>query len=424
MQNPDRLTAPAIKTSILPQLNEPEWNTLDNNIPLFLFEDHSNPAVRFDIILNAGSLVQHKKLVAITTNNMLREGSLRLNSHQINNRIEYHGAHLTLNASKDRALISLLCLQKSVRHLLPLLAELFFEPDFAEKPFTIYNKRQKQAFILGGKRSRQLAQRHFNKLVFGNESLYGQIAEEEDFDLIQIEDLKKFHAGYYQNAPLQLIMSGAITKEMPEMVNSLFGQHHIKDISLPEAAIVEKAAVGIHEFKAASSLQSAIMMGRQIMRRDHPDYSSFIVLNTLLGGYFGSRLMSNIREDKGYTYGIYSQMVNYRHSATFAIASEVGAGVTDAAIAEIRNELQKLIDEEVSEDELQLVKNYLNGSYLRGLDGIYNQAEKFHVTLEIDRKMEYFTKSLAEMNNTNPQKLQKLAKQWLQADEMLTVVVK
>lgn len=424
MHYPDRSIAPKIELSSKPRLIEPMLIRLSNHNPLYVFESFDSDAVRFDLILDAGSAFQEKRLTAGSTIAMLREGTLTHSGNHINTRIEYHGAYLELKSSKDIAWLSVVCLKRGLSYLLPLIAELFFQPAFAVNAFSLFNRRQKQQFILNSQKNRQLAIRAYNQLVFGAGTRYGQIAEESDFDRLSTADLHSFHSKYYSQAPFTIILSGPVTSSTYSLIDQLFGQHPTETPIVPDGLFVSQAATGLHTVKSEQSLQSAILMGRQLMPRSHPDFFGFLVLNTILGGYFGSRLMSNIREDKGYTYGIYSQVLPLRHVSSFTITTEVGATVTENSLDEIRAEIQKLIESPVDEQELLKVKNFLNGSYLRALDGIYNQAEKFRAVLDLDAKMDYYRQSLEAIAQTRPEDIQRIATQWLQIDEMVTVVVK
>lgn len=423
MLQADRLRQPAVEAAPLPQLKEPSIIYLSNGIPVYIFEDQSQQAMRFDLITHAGSALQHKILAAGSTIGMLREGTNRHSGSYINARIEYHGAYLDLQSTKDIAWLNIYCLDSSLPKLLPLAAEILFEPSFDPKAFKRYNQRQKQQFILSGRKSKQLAQRMFNKLVYGPDALYGQTATEADFDLIKVEDLHYFHQQHIASKAFSIILSGPVKPSLLHQIEQLFGQHAVAKVDNQQGPYCTAQTTGMHHFPKEDALQSAIMMGRQIMLRSDPDYFGFLVLNTLLGGYFGSRLMSNIREDKGYTYGIHSQVIPYKHATTFVIRTEVGTDVTRQSLDEIQKELQSLMDVPVAAEELQLVKNYLNGSYLRALDGSYNQADKFRSTLDMGGKMQYFSDSLRAINQTDAQTLQRLAQTWLQPEKMLTVVV-
>jgi zinc protease len=419
----ERFKAPELKTAASLILSEPPCLVLPNGIPVYSFNDHSQEALRFDLIINAGSAHQKKKLVANSTVKMLREGSTRYTAGIINSKIDYHGAYLDLQSSKDIAWMSVFCLGKTLPLLMPLIESILKKPSFRHREFRVFNRRQKQEFIVSSRKNKQIAFRIFNEKLFGIDTPYGQTAAIEDFDKLSTNDLAEFHAGYFLPANCTIILSGPVNDKIIQSIENHLGDNWSNADTKADFVQHTQFESGLQQFQKPDSLQTSIMMGRPVMERSHPDYFGFLVLNTILGGYFGSRLMNNIREDKGYTYGIHSQVMPYRKACGFFISTEVGTEVTENTLEEIKKELFQMQNELVDEEEMTLVRNYLNGTYLRALDGVFNQAEKFRTTLDHKLGMEYFANSLKAINNVTAEELRALALKYLNPDEMLTVLV-
>jgi len=175
---------------------------------------------------------------------------------------------------------------------------------------------------------------------------------------------------------------------------------------LGDNSFKRKSKVASHDFPVvSSSVQKQIFpkkmlyirntYGKILFPRNHPDYVGMAILSTILGGYFGSRLMANIREDKGYTYGIGSGLVSMRHSGYLYIASDVGANVREQAVEEIYKEIDRLCNDLVSTEELNLVRNYMTGAFLRNIDGPFAIAERFISTFDYDLDFkEYYLRYL------------------------------
>ncbi|MBS4062199.1 MAG: insulinase family protein [Bacteroidetes bacterium] len=419
----ERFKAPALKTAASFVLSEPPCMVLPNGIPVYTFNDQSQETLRFDLIINAGSALQQKKLVANSTINMLREGSTRYTAGNINAKIDYHGAYIDLQSSKDIAWMSVFCLGKSLPLLMPLIESMLKNPSFRQREFRMYNRRQKQDFIVSSRKNKQIAFRIFNEKLFGIDTPYGQTAAIEDFDKLSTSDLAQFHAKHFLPANCTIIMSGQINDKIIQTIEKHFGDNW-SNAELQTDFIQETHfKSGLHQIQKPDSLQTSIMMGRPVMQRSHPDYFGFLFLNTILGGYFGSRLMNNIREDKGFTYGIHSQVMPYRKACGFLISTEVGTEVTENTLEEIKKELFRMQNELVDAEEMALVRNYLNGTYLRALDGVFNQAEKFRTTLDNKLGMEYFANSLKAINAVTAEEIKALAVKYLSPDDMLTVLV-
>jgi predicted Zn-dependent peptidase len=148
-----------------------------------------------------------------------------------------------------------------------------------------------------------------------------------------------------------------------------------------------------------------------------------LVVSTILGGYFGSRLMANIREDKGYTYGIGSNIISKLHAGHFYISTEVGADVTNQALTEIYKEIALLRDELVADEELELVKNYLTGTFLRSIDGAFSLAQKFTGVYFYNLGYDYYTKYIDTLKNITPENIKDFACKYLQEEDLYELVV-
>jgi len=281
----DRRKAPALKKSVALNLGEPRRLTLDNGMPLFLFDSEIHPAVRINIVFDAGSIWQNKRLVASTTVSMLKEGTASFSAGSIASKTDYYGSFIDLQASKDTAWISLYCLQNHLPKLLPILKSMLTEASFRNRDFKLKNNRQKQAFITNSQKPKQMARRAFNELVFGADTAYGQTANETDFDLLNNQDLLAFYQQHFYPENAYMIVSGAVGDNQIQLINDFLGSYWRKGSGDKEMLPL------LHDFKPGythllreNALQSAIMMGKPLMPRQDADYIPFLVLNTLFGG--------------------------------------------------------------------------------------------------------------------------------------------
>lgn len=422
IKNIQRKIAPKVNNRSTLKLKEPGKYSFSNGLEVFLFEDKSQEAVRFDLMFKTGSACQEKALVAGAANRLLKEGSEKYKAAAVHSKVDYHGAYLDLQTTKDYGFLSLYSLSKSLKALLPLVSDMVKKPVFDKKHFDLYMQRQKQDFLISSEKTKHLANRIFTAKLYGEQTPYGKVAQLSDFDHLNTKDLHHFHQKNCNPATSKMLISGPVGEKILPMLESLFGPcWESKEIA---ADFDQKTSFSPDYFfqSKGGALQSTVMMGRPVMERSHPDYPGFLLLNTILGGYFGSRLMANIREEKGYTYGIHSMVSPMRKATGLTIATEVGTKFTQSTIKEIKKELVKLQQEKVKETELQLVKNYLTGTYLRSLDGVYNQADKYRVTIEHNTGLKYFSQSLEAINAVNSSELLALAQKYLSPEEMLVVV--
>jgi predicted Zn-dependent peptidase len=196
------------------------------------------------------------------------------------------------------------------------------------------------------------------------------------------------------------------------------GTPSLREYTKPEASDKKN-----HFILKAGAMQSAIRMGNLMFGRSHSDFAGMKVLNAILGGYFGSRLMINLREDKGFTYGIGSSVVPLLQGGYFVISGEVGAEVTGQALSEINSELLRLCNEPVSESELSLVRSYLSGEMLRAVDGPFAQAGLYRELIEANLTMTHFEELIDTVQHINAQQLQDLAIKYLSPEKLFTLVV-
>jgi zinc protease len=178
-----------------------------------------------------------------------------------------------------------------------------------------------------------------------------------------------------------------------------------------------------HFLEKEEALQSAIRIGRRTINRSHADFPGLQVLNTILGGYFGSRLMANIREDKGYTYGIGSASVSLKNAGYFFIASEVGAEVCSKAIDEIDKEIEILKTQPVPDDELVLVRNYMLGSLLGSLENAFSHADKFKNIFFYGLGYDYYERYIQTVKDISAERIMELANKYFNAGDFERVIV-
>lgn len=419
----DRIEAPEIRKLNQLKISRPGYYVLSNGLPVYQFTNDSYNAMRLDLIFNAGSAFQKKMLEAGTTNIMLRESNSKWSSQRLSAKLDYHGSYIDLSIDKDNAWLTLFCLRKNFNYLLPLIRSMVTTPRFSPNDFLLVNSKQKNTFAINDQKPRHIARKLFNKKIFGENTPYGQIAELTDFDKLSVDNLKQFYRQYYHFGNCRMIVSGPVNDKHLARLEDTFGDEWGYHDNIKSFDQHTDFTPGIFRSKLINSLQSAIFMGKPLVNREHPDFPKLLVLNTVFGGYFGSRLMSNIREDKGYTYGIYSQIAAFRKAAIMQIITEVGAEATQATLDEIFKEINRLRHEVISTEELTLVKNYLYGQFLRSLDGPYALAERLKTIIDLDEGMDYYERSYRGIQDVDAEELLEMARTYLDPEAMLTVVV-
>lgn len=404
---------------------------MNNGMPLYLIDAGTQDLIRIELIFPAGLWYQPSLLLASTANAMLNEGTSRYTSAEIAEKIDYYGAFLEMESGKDFAYISLYTLNKHLKNTLPILEEIVKNSIFPEREFEIYLQNRKQRFIVNNEKVGFVTSKKFNEILFGNDHSYGHNVTLNDFDRLKCRDVVGFYDRYYKLDACRIIAAGKIPDNLIGLLNKHFGrgkglkviaETSVDSLSPPDS-YREGEGGGEVFIPKKDALQSAIRIGKKLFNKKHPDYMGMQILNTVLGGYFGSRLMANIREDKGYTYGIYSALVSLQNEGCFFISTEAGVDVCNKAIDEIYGELKRLREELIPEEELELVKNYMLGALLRSIDGPFALADKFKGIMEYGLDYGYYKMLIDTIKEVTSVKLNDLANKYLQQEDMHQVVV-
>lgn len=401
----------------------PEPCYLSSGIPVYAFPSSTNDVVMVELFFrHAGSAYQSKPLVAGLTNMLLTEGTHELTATQIAEQQDYCGAVINKNSTRDHAYISLFTLEKHVQSLLPLLKSLVTDAAFEEKQVSWHLEKGKQQLLTSLQQTEFVARRHFFAEVFGQKHPYGSYAEAGDFDSVCSADLKSFFQKHYRQGECQIFLAGNYNESVLQDLDKLFSDTHFsKDesgISLSEIAAFKP---GRRLAAVENAVQASLCVGRCIVPQKQEDIYGLIVLNCLFGGYFGSRLMTNLREEKGYTYGVYSVMGGMEQQRYFMVASNVRAEFAEEAMQEIIVEMQKVRNELVTGKELTLAKNYLIGNYLRSIDGVFERAKLKKEQIAKQYPEDFFEQTVKAIKSVSPEQLQRLAQTYLQPDEMVQI---
>ncbi len=412
-----------IKTEL--PLIRPKAIRLKNGLPVYYLEGGTEEIVKIEIVFFAGSYYQSKPLVAFATANLLRSGTKKKSRSEIEELFDFYSAHIQVEAQKDIISVSMFVLNKHIAPAFELFCEIIQEADFPEKEMHVFLKNQQQLHAINQKKVQHLARTYFNEMVYGESHPYGYRLRTEDFEKVQREDLIAFYRDWFHAGNAFCMVSGRIPENLSEKVAHGLGDMQTKNTEVAKPPVYHMLSSGRRQMQLEipGALQSAIRVGKQILNRTHPAYHRLKITNALLGGYFGSRLMQNIRQDKGYTYGINSSLVSLLRSGYFFIATQVGKEVSKQALDEIYHELKALRTMPASNEELEILKNYLSGNFLRSFDGPFAQAMRYKELLVFGMDWSHHEDFLAELKSITAEEIMETAGLYLREEEMMEVVV-
>lgn len=414
----------AVKVNEL-ELHRANSLRISDGIDLHYFHQQELNVVRIKLSFKAGTKFESKALVASITSDLLLEGCESLSSFQIATSFDDLGAYIDTSCTADVISITLHCLSKHVEETLSLVEKIVSTATFPQEEFDTLLAIKKQKFLVNQKKVSFVAKNEFNNFLFGDDYVYSKKVTIEDFDKIVISDVVDFYQKHIQACGFQVYVAGDVSEKTRAVLTKKFSAFKVSNTVLPtfnKSITLDNNETTLN-IQLPNALQSAIRLGKSIISKAHPDFAKLYLANVILGGYFGSRLMANIREDKGYTYGIGSGIVNLEEGSYFVISTEVGAEHTSATLVEIERELDALSNELISNEELSKVKNYTLGSLLRGFDGAFAIMDRFEMLNSLGLNYEYYQKLLMDIKSISPEEIQNIAKEYLDYSSLKKIVV-
>ena len=418
----NRLQAPEYTTQFNFPAIAPEQHQLANQMQLFVINAGSQALCKIEMVFNAGNYFESNALVANATNSLMREGTSNKSAGEIAELLDYYGAFLETAVYKDKASVILYSLNKHLHKTLPVMMDLIQNAIFPEKELLLYKTNQKQKFMVNQQKVDHVARNHFNAMLF-KDTPYDQFIEANNYDELSQIQLQNFFKDRYAGNDAYMVIAGKITDDVLNQVKQEAGNIALKPVNEKKNYINTQNGRTELLIEKKDAMQSAIRIGCRLFNKTHPDYFNMQVLNTILGGYFGSRLMSNIREDKGYTYGIGSGVASLLNDGFFYISTEVGVDVTTATLTEIYKEIDALQQTLVPTEELELVKNYLLGTFLRSVDGPFAISEKFTSIKDYGLTNDFYKAYVNHIKQVKSQDLMLMAQKYLGKNNLSELVV-
>ncbi len=415
---------PGIITPSAGDTSLPGMVKLGNGVPVYLVGNGTVDLLRVEFNFRAGQIMEDVHLAASTANAMLTEGTLNHDAASINDLIDSTGAALNHLADKDTAGLITVTLARKLDEVMALAAEVLFSPSFPENEFRMLTDRRVQAFRTGRQRTSVIAREAFYEALCGSDNPYGRITTESDYRSLTTTDLRQFHERHYQPGNMYITVAGREPEQALPVLERYFGHAGSNEWVQPEfpSLFFESSQPGMIFREVASPVQSTVRMGWKGITRTHPDYQALQVATMILGGYFGSRLMRNIREDKGYTYGIHAVAGAFRDIGYITLMTDVANEYRDAALNEIRKEIESLMHHEAGEDEMTLVRNHMMGEIARMFDGPFSVAEAMKGVIDYEAGADYYTRLAETVRTITPSTIRKIFQSYFSPDETYIII--
>lgn len=398
-----------------------EIHTAKNGVKIYTLHSDDFEVVRFTFVFRAGTSMQHKPFTASATLNMLSEGSRSMTAQQIAETLDFYGTYFDLNIDRDYVYISLALLTKFCDNMFPVLREIILNPTFNDSELRTYCNKRQQGLAIERRKIDVQSRELFGQALFGSEHPYGASDDESLYNNITREDLVKLYGELYTAENCFVVCSGNIDQSVIRNLEQIV--EALPSGCKPEVTLPKPETTYSIRKPIDTAVQSSIRIGRLLFPRSHPDFVGMQVVAMILGGYFSSRLMQNLREKNGYTYGVMAAMINFDKEGYLAIATQVRHEEAEAALAEIYFEIERLRRELISEEELQLAKNMMIGEILRILDGPFGIADVTIENIMCGTDNSATEENLQAILAITPEQVQELAVKYLRREDLVEVVV-
>jgi len=388
------------------------------SVPLVWMKDVPNDTVRLDLFFDAGIIRGGDSLPSIV-HALLFSGTAEQSSVEIHESIDALGGFLDTDLSFETACVSIYCLREHIETISSLVAAAINGLSFRENEVEDSLRSMSQKFNENKQKVKNVAQQQFRGALFASDEAYATLAKDQDFQSANVPAMKRFFRDHYLNGLTRMSLVGNLEQDTVDALIDLFGKW-AKDNAPVYGSDFSSQDRRLH-FPVEGTVQTAIRMGKILFPKSHPDYMEFQILNTILGDYFGSRLMSNIREDKGYTYGIGSAMMELHNSGYFVIVTEVGTDVAELTLNEIKAEIVRLQTALVPSEELELVRNYVLGQLLKSADGPYAMLDMYNSVDIYGLDLSFYDEAIRKVKTITAERIRELAATYLKWEDFLIV---
>jgi len=389
-------------------------------MPLYVISGGQQPVIRIEVVIKAGRWFEQHAGAAYFAATLLNKGTRSKTSFEIAQQFDYLGTHVDLGPGQDVVSIGLYCLVKNLQPSLDLLMELLTDSIFPEEEF----KQQKSIYLQNLKvnleKTSFLASRSFKHLLFGEQHPYGKELDETQINNLSIQQVSDHYLQFGKD--MLVFVSGSASEQSTKLIAQAFGSLPLQHAALP-AFEIPALKPGRTIKSQDGRIQSSLRVGKHSIDRNHKDYPALLFLNHILGGYFGSRLMKNIREEKGLTYGIYSSLHNLQQASYLVMGADVNKENQELTFDEIRKELAVLRTTPIPAEEIEVARNHFIGSLQSEITTPFAHADKLRTRILFGLKEDYFQKLIDRIDTLTADELMRVAHEFLVEDSFIEVAV-
>ncbi|WP_075351909.1 M16 family metallopeptidase [Algoriphagus marinus] len=419
----DRSKAPEFKIPDDFELEAPEKIILSNNSPLFFVKTPGIDAVKIEVISksNRVSLSIKHSLIPTFTLQMLQEGTSKRTGQEIAELFDFHASGLNTILSYSHEGLGLISTKKHLFEVFPLFLELFTEATFPQDALEKRKSQQKLSIKLNNEKTASKANQLFRKSLFGFEHPFGAEIGEQEVDEINAELLLDYYKNLLWNS-VEFFVTGDLNPT--ELQTLILGFQNLPNRISTIESISNPVSSNLGEIESrGDAVQTSIRIGGWSIPKSHEDYIPLTVFNTILGGYFGSRLIKNIREDKGHTYGIHSSLAEIGDYNYWVISADVQKVFYQEVIDQIYLEIQNLVTVPLELDELEVVRNYMIGQMLSAFSSSFDLIDRYKSVHFSGLDFNYYRQKLEFLKNFTEVDILKIGEKYFSKHPFIEVAV-
>lgn len=418
-----RNVQPPIKDFEDIEFQMPRLERTRRGIPIYIYDNNSLDVCRVDIVFFNGTYEQDAPLIAQAAAEAATEASAKKSSKRVADIIDFYGGWVRKSVSSHYTMFTLYSTKSKFNNLLPIFLEVITSPRFSNRDLNRFKREGSESLKVAEKRVDAISLKIFKHAMFGSHP-YGVTPKVEDYHNLNTEQIREYCKKWYVAENCGIFLAGAVSDDMIKLLCENSEQ-------IPASTELVRKKIecnrGCHENyifeRVEKALQSSVRIGARTINRDNENYIKLHILNSALGGYFGSRLNKNIREEKGYTYGINSWLIGSPDAAYITILSQTATNFTKPLINEVKNEIDKIKQSPIPLDELQSLKGYLLGDIARMFDTCFSLTDNFIAIITNNLPYDYFNQRAEIIESITPQTLLETAQNYLpNFEDMITVV--
>lgn len=404
-------------------LSKPKQTILVNKSSLFQFFNSNLDLIHINIRVKAGLLFETQKYLAQACFNLLKESSNKRSASEMDEMLDFYGASWSVSVNMEYISLQWIIPKSNCEELLPILLEVIQSPKFKEENLERYKQKKIKDLEYNELKYNYKATQLMFSSLFDSQSPMGNMLHKDHINAVSVTQIQKYYDTYFNATNISFFVAGNVDVSLEKLIEETFSSlPEGKESKVNSSIIMSPNPQLVLDYKE-DAIQSSFLLCKKGLSYIDPARKSFSFLSTLLGGYFGSRLMQNLREKNGFTYGVQNGSIYFGNDSIYYIESDVKVDKTKEAIDQCFHEIKRLQEELVTEEEVKVVQRYLQGTILRDVDGVISFMKKYAYWYGFGLDESEMEATIYALNHINNEMIIKNATLQLQHDDFYTIIV-